>query len=293
MDDRRRKIAQGIQIEKNGTIKQSAAQALNDRAERGHSREDALAPRQFEQLVRASYQIEDKIRALEARMALYICGRLGLRNGEATHLHEEWIDWSKGVIEIPEHWPCQKGQHGDEICGYCRNRVRDNLKTNNLNKQEAIEAIYHVLDDDVVAAMSDEEILERSIELRKEVNLTFEEMAARRWEPKTSQSAREIPFDFDVRVQMTLERFFEEFDQWPRSSATLNRRINRLAEVAGLEDNVYPHALRATSASVHASRDISIYALMSTMGWKDPATARVYIQANDKQAAREIRSKHR
>jgi hypothetical protein len=32
---------------------------------------------------------------------------------------------------------------------------------------------------------------------------------------------------------------------------------------------------------------------MSVMGWSDPSTARVYILANDEQAAREIRSKHR
>jgi integrase len=293
MDEQRRLIEQGIQIEQHDSIKQSAAEALNERSDRKHSREDALTTREFERMVDASYQIDDPERALEARAALYLTGRLGLRNGEATHLAEDWVDWADGSINIPEFWECTKGQHGDEICGNCRNRVRDNLKSNNLTKQEAIEAIVQVLDDDVVSAMSDQEILQRSIGLRDEVNKTYREMADQRWQPKTEEAARSVPFDFDVRIELCLERFFDEYNQWPRSSATLNRRINRLAEIADIEGNVYPHALRATSASVHASRDISIHSLMSVMGWSDPSTARVYILANDEQAAREIRSKHR
>ena len=63
---------------------------------------------------------------------------------------------------------------------------------------------------------------------------------------------------------------------------------------AGLEaDGVYPHALRATAASAHASRGVSAYSLMSTMGWSDIGTARAYIRSNEEQANREIRSAHR
>jgi len=73
----------------------------------------------------------------------------------------------------------------------------------------------------------------------------------------------------------------------------VNRRINALAETAGLDASVYPHCLRATAASAHAARGVSAYSLMSIMGWADVGTARVYIRTNSDQANREIRSKHR
>jgi len=141
--------------------------------------------------------------------------------------------------------------------------------------------------------MGEEGIREAVLQLRDQVNITFKEAVSRRWKPKTGHAAREVPFDFDVRVQLTLEEFLDRFDGWEKSKSTVNRRINRVAEVADVDFDLYPHCLRATAASGHASRGVSTYALMSIMGWADPATARVYIQSNSEQANREIRSKHR
>jgi len=291
MDSRRRQIAQGIQIGEHTTIKQSAAEALGGRSGRSHSRDDALTPRQWERMFRASHDVDDADRALECRMLHVVCGRLGLRCGEATHLHEDWVDWNDGSIRIPQYWECTKSKH-DDPCGYCRGRARDNLDSHNLTQDEAIDAIVAHLDDEVVSSMTDEEIIEEAESLREEVNMTFEEMLEEQWSPKTPTSARAVPFDFAPRIELVIERFFERFDEFERSFATIHRRIDRLAELAEIDSNVYPHALRATSASFHASRDISVHALMSIMGWSDPGTARVYIRSNDEKAAREIRGKH-
>lgn len=292
LDERQRDIATGISIERDaGDIKQSAIDALEGRSTSSHARDDALSPRAFEQLVNASYGIDRDRIEIEARALLYLTGRVGLRKGEVTHLTEEWVDWSNGTISIPAHDRCTDGQHGEEVCGYCRRRAADRVETNNLTDAEAREAIRHVLDEDT--ALSDDEVAEQAAELKAEVNIPMEEALAAQWQPKTPASARQVPFDFDVRVELALEAFFERFDSWSRSAATVNRRIARLQERSEVDARVYPHALRATAASYHASRDISVHSLMSIMGWADPSTARAYVNANDEQAAREIRSKHR
>jgi len=114
-----------------------------------------------------------------------------------------------------------------------------------------------------------------------------------RWTPKTQNSARSIPYDFDVRLQLVFGEFFDEHDVFPKSKCTINRRINTAVEKSPLETDVYPHSLRATAAMLHASRDVSPYSLMSTMGWETLETARAYIGSSDTSAARELRFKYR
>lgn len=292
LDERRQNIATGISIADAETdVRQSAIDAIRGQEDSGHARDDAVSPRAFEELVNASHQIDDDRIELECRTLLFLGGRVGLRKGEITHLSDDWVDWSNGTIEIPAFDPCRKGQHGAEPCGYCRRRAEDRVETNNITTEEAKDAIRHVLDDpDAVAAAT---IDAEAESLREDVNMSLDEALADRWTPKTANSARQVPFDFDVRVQLTLEQFFDRFDGWERSAATVNRRVSRVADMSSIDSRVYPHALRATAASYHASRDISVHSLMSIMGWADPGTARAYVTANEEQAAREIRSKHR
>jgi integrase len=294
--ERQRDVVLGVQIGREqlaSEIKQSAADALNDHSARSHSREDAVSGRQFERMVQATYEIDKDWKALEARFALFATGRLGMRGGEITHIHRDWVDLQDGVVEIPEHDPCDKGKREDEICGYCRRRALERVKANNLSIEDALQAISHVYSDAELARLNEDDLLEEAQELRREVNITMAEAREERWQPKTSEGAREIPFDFDVRAEMTIEEFFDSHEQWPKSKATLNRRIDEVADAAGIEDNVYPHALRATAASYHAAREVSAHSLMSIMGWADIGTARSYIRANSQQANREVRSKHR
>ncbi|WDY79218.1 hypothetical protein ORF_00033 [Halorubrum tailed virus] len=125
------------------------------------------------------------------------------------------------------------------------------------------------------------------------MNITYEEAVGRRWKPKTPKPAREVPFDFDVRVELTLEEFIDRYSSWEKSKSTVNRRINRIAEIAAPDGRVYPHSLRATAASFCAARNVSAYSMMSILGWRDIGTARACIASNSKQANREIRSKNR
>jgi len=291
-DERRRNIAQGINIADSADIRASAREALSGGSGSCHARDDALSPREFEQLITASHQIDDGI-GLECRALLYLTGRLGLRKGEVAHLSEDWIDWNDRMLTIPEHDRCTKGTNDDEVCGYCRRRAKDRADANNITQSEAVDAIKHVLDDDEAAAVDADDLEAEAESLKSEVNISMAESLSQQWQPKTSNSERRIPFDFDVRVELVIKEFFEKYDGWSASASTINRRINRVADLSRVDSCVYPHALRATAASYHASRDISVHSLMSIMGWADPSTARAYVTANADQAAKEIRSKHR
>jgi hypothetical protein len=273
------------------SVKQSAVDALSDHTDTAHSRDDALSAREFERLVDATYRMKSP-QALEARAVLFICGRLGLRSGEAAHLSASWVNWSDNTLSIPEYDPCTSGTNDGEVCGYCRRRAVDEVRARNLSIDDAVAALRQE-SPERAAEMSDGELRDAAQDLRSDINRTVAEACADRWQPKTPHAARTTPFDFDARIPLVLESFFERFDGWEKSKATLNRRVNRVAEVADVDANVYPHALRATAASAHAARDVSAYSLMNTMGWSDIATARAYVASNDEQAAREIRSKHR
>lgn len=287
---RQRHIQQGVSIaEEESDIKESAIAALEGKSDTTHARDDALTPRQFEQLLNATHDIKQSSIAIETRAVLFLAGRVGLRKGEITHLRESWFDWGDGTLTIPPHQSCTKGQHGSEPCGYCRRRAEDRVKTNNITAEQAKNALESVSDGE----LSTESLNRQAVDLCNEVNMSMQQALELQWQPKTKRSARTIPFDFDVRVKLALESFFSKFDRWQKSAATVNRRINRLEDISPVDTRLYPHALRATAASYHASRDISIHSLMSIMGWSDPSTARSYVNANADQAAREIRSKHR
>lgn len=189
----------------------------------------------------------------EALLCLYGTGALGLRAGELAHLDSDWINWPNRMIEIPRYDECTNGVGGG-VCGYCRTRAEDYQATHGCSWEEAL---------------------------------------ATRWTPKTETGERSIPFDFDVRVELCIEEIDDRYEHFPKSKATINRRVDDATAASQLELETYPHALRATAATRHASRNVSPYALMSVMGWQDMETARSYIAASDESAARELRSKHR
>lgn len=251
-----------------------------------HSKQDALSEREFELLLRAVPKLKEQ-KQLETRFILMCAGRMGMRGGEIAHISEDWIDRSKHVLEIPEYDYCTFGKF-DDPCGYCRNRARDYMETHNRSFEEVvadIEEKYPQLEEMAVKSIAQEE--------HEETEIAFEKALELRWSPKTKNSARSIPYDFDVRIQLTFEDFFEEHSYFPKSKATLNRRVDNVVEKSNIEKRVYPHSLRATAAMLHASKDISPYSLMSTMGWETLETARTYIGSSDTSAARELRFKYR
>lgn len=122
--------------------------------------------------------------------------------------------------------------------------------------------------------------------------LTKQDAMQDRWHPKTITSARIVPFDISLRVELTIERFTEQHDAFPRSQATINRRVAAAAEAAGLTGRVYPHCLRATAASFHAYRGVAPVPLQALMGWSDLSTAQKYIRISGTATAKAVRQAH-
>ena len=218
-----------------------------------HSHEDAISEQRFQDLVEACDDL-DGAWETEGRFILYVCGRLGLRGGELAHLDESWINWERSLIEIPSHDPCEKGRDGGP-CGYCHKRARSRIEF--------------------------------------EPSLSYEEALAERWEPKTPNSARPVPFDFSEEIEDAISDFFWCHDRYEHSRVSVNRRVSRVCEAAGLPGSTtYPHALRATAATWHAYRGVSPVALQALMGWADLATAQKYIRLTGEATAQALRDAH-
>jgi len=192
---------------------------------------------------------------LQSRFVVLAAGRLGLRAGEIAHMQSDWVDWRRNMIQIPSHEGCEKGRHGG-VCGYCRSQAEQMTDHN----------------DDV----------------------SLEQALDRMWSAKTPSSARSVPFDFDTRVEIVMERFFDEFDQYPCSRQSVNRRVERAAEHAtGVEPSeVYPHALRSTAASFHAARGLDVLPLQSMFGWAQLSTAECYLSSNPDNTQRALHAVH-
>jgi integrase len=213
-----------------------------------HTREDALGQREFQLLLEGCYNIDDEYYAQQARFCVLVAGRLGLRVGEITHMKKDWIDLSNEMIQIPKREECTKGRGSATRCGYC--------------KQAAKQAVEHNED------------------------LCFQDAVNSMWHPKTEASIREVPYGFDPQVSLCIERFFDRYDEWPLSRNAVNRRVKKASEKSDIE--VYPHALRATAATSHASRGLDVIPLKSLMGWAQLSTAHNYVADSGQNTAREL-----
>lgn len=211
-----------------------------------NAHQDALADETYRKLQEATRELEEPF-DVEATAILVFGGRLGMRAGEIAHVHEDWVDWQRKVIEIPRYHNC--------ACGYCY--------------QQAVQ------------------------EANADDTKTVEEAFDERWQPKTPQSSRAIPFDFDPWVEAVVEGFFERFEQYEHSRASINRRVDRLLEAADLpKDTCYPHALRATAATYHAYSGVPTPALQNLMGWAQLSTAQKYIRLSGGQTGEALREAH-
>jgi integrase len=122
--------------------------------------------------------------------------------------------------------------------------------------------------------------------------LTDTDALASRWHPKTVASARSIPFDLSLRIELCIERFAARYSCFPRSRSTVNRRVDEAAEQANLTGRIYPHCLRATAASHHAYKGVAPVPLQALMGWSDLATAQKYIRISGTATADALRRAH-
>lgn len=201
-----------------------------------HSKDDALSSLAFEQLYDAAQQL-DSIHDLEAQLVLLVCGRLGLRRGELTHMQADWVDWRQRRIVIPEREPCLKGRDGG-MCAHCKQMAHQKTDVALEITAGALSEIHTVVD------TTDASVEDYGTELRaaqKAMGVPHDELLdltdglyaenrihrvlvehyhddhlaqslARRWEPKTESAARQVPFSFSPRTEMALQRYFLEED---------------------------------------------------------------------------------
>lgn len=247
-------VAEKSGIDADVELPELGADAWLEAEQPRHSKEDALDDREYQLLLEGAMAMEEYY-GFQARFAILVMGRLGLRRGELAHLQEDWIDWRDNMIEIPSYEACTKGKEGGR-CGYCRKQAKQ--------------------------------------EVRHNEDVTIREALAYRWHPKTEAAARKVPFDFDPRAHLVIERWFDKYDSWPLSCQAVNRRVERAAEEAeGLDPTtIYPHCLRATAASYHAGRGLPTIALQALMGWADVSTAKKYVQQSGKNTARQLHQIH-
>jgi len=219
----------------------SGKAAWRARGDVRHSKDDALDAREFELLVESTYDLDGDYFELESRWVVFAAGRYGMRSAEIAHMRADWIDWRRGMIEIPEHQGCEKGKDGG-ICGTCRNSAESMVAHNE--------------------------------------GLSIEEAERMMWSPKTEASAREIPLAASTRARIACERYFDRFDSFQSCVGAVNRRVKRAARSAREldADDVYPHCLRATCATTLANQGVDVLSLQSLMGWEDFSVARNYLQ---------------
>jgi len=243
-----------------------------------HSREDAIEAKIFEHLVEATYGL-DQYYAVQCRFILFMCGRLGMRAGELAHMSDDWIDWRRSMICIPRHDPCAKGRDGG-ICGHCRQNAAQKARIETRNRYATVHT-----------QLSDRDELEPGGGAAQNAVVPETTLYQRGWTAKTDAAAREIPFDSVVRAAIALERFFDHYDEWPVSQSAINRRVKRMADAAtGIEpDEIYPHALRATSATFWAYHGLNAHSLKGLMGWAQLSTARAYIADSGQRTAQAMR----
>ncbi|MCU4743462.1 tyrosine-type recombinase/integrase [Natronoglomus mannanivorans] len=295
-----------------------------------HSKEFSLDEREFELFLEGCRALDD-YRAQQAEFIAFVGGRLGLRAGEIAHIRESWIDWRRKMIVIPRHDPCDKGVDGAP-CGYCRAQAKQYVGYNQYTLAEArleliqqgalfgdldaqthaeLRAVHEARVDGEISAEEYEEFVDdclsvgnahaafdriddRAEALVDDHDVTFDEAIGRAWSAKTDAAAREVPFDFDARAELVVERFFERFDQYPHSKTTINRRVSLAADHAdGISrEDVTPHGLRATAASLHAGRGLDVLAMQSFFGWVDISTARNYVKTSGTNTARALHQVH-
>jgi len=234
------------------------------------SKELALTDREFELFVRGAQSLECDLRSQETEFIAFVLGRLGLRPGELCHIHEDWVNWRRRMIEVPKHDPCDKGKDGG-LCGSCKQAVRQKVDYAELSLDEArMEVLQDAIGERLprhirsqirgvafaaVEGDLDRDDVDRQLELllesaesvgnhdavlealdsaardhMDEATITTDEAAALEWSPKNPNAAREVPFDFDPRAELVVEDFFDRFDEWPESQTTINRRVDTVLE---------------------------------------------------------------
>jgi integrase len=96
---------------------------------------DAPDKDEFERLIQAANLSNSASRTIEDKFITYGAGRLTLRSGALLHLHEEWVDKRRKIINVPQLDSC--------TCGYCKERARKLCARNeDISYEEALDSYW-------------------------------------------------------------------------------------------------------------------------------------------------------
>lgn len=299
-----------------------------------HSKESALDEKTFEKLLRSIERIDCNWYRLQTRFVVLMSGRLGMRAGEIAHINKEWVNYREGMIHIPSQQKCTKGEDGGPCgyCrSLAKSVVKHAVPTKHEAKLQLLEqgnlvhlgmayqeliATHKAFVDNLICKEEFDNRINDALSLNQNndynnhkeyeklenraenfidnKDVTIDEALENYWIPKTEASARDIPFDFDPRIEIVIEEFFNKVDRYPTSRTTVNRRVDDALEIADMNKNeCSPHGLRATAASYHAGRGLDVVALQSMFGWVQLDTAMKYIKNSGTNTQRALNSVHR
>ena len=108
------------------------------------------------------------------------------------------------------------------------------------------------------------------------------------WNPKTKEGARDIPL-VNEEIKEVLRNWFNNHEGVKMTRIGVYKLLQRVAGRVKILKKVYPHSLRATFASIMASKGVSAASIQAIMGWKSFATAQSYVKAME--ASKEIMEK--
>lgn len=197
-------------------------------------------------------------------------GRLGLRIAELQHLREEWIDWDRGVLQIPERDPC--------ACGRCWLQAYDQWGRNGLREvKNKSEWSGPSTWKDCISEQR-KKIIEKADCCTPETlkQIVIEEQFGAKYD----KSARTIPFGWSERLTCVLMTFFDRYDALDYSQNHINNIIGKAAENAEdiNEQDFSAHNLRATGVTFLADTSVDVKMLCDLAGWEDIQTAVKYLR---------------
>lgn len=100
------------------------------------------------------------------------------------------------------------------------------------------------------------------------------------WTPKTDASNRTLPIHQHEESWAAVKAYVGAIGHDPVTRQAVWQIVKRVADRANLTQRVYPHALRATAATMFADMGLNEHQLCRILGWGDPRMARPYVQSS-------------
>jgi len=226
-----------------------------------HSRDLALSSSEIKQILASLYGKNKFI------FVAFLYG--GMRVGELIHMQGTWInrnnnaakDMGINFIKIPA-----VGQNC--TCPDCLlYHYRDYMRNDEKKPKEWYNKIQKQFYEDKRTGTIPQEVINKSY-----------------WSPKSEAGARVIPIIFN-KFDGALGHFYPRDDS--KTLGITRQQVWTIVKdsghkILGYDRRLFPHAVRATCATIFASAGINIYDLTTFMGWDSVASANPYMQVDVK-----------